>query len=115
MWKRPVTLVAVAALLGLLFVFSAPMQGQAPGGKEPPKKDPPTAERIVPAPAVDPAVGKIAASRVVAVTVYPNSALVTREVDVPAGKGTSNWSSARCRRPRSTARSTPKAPKASAC
>src|SRR5262249_34787074 len=31
---------------------------------------------------------KIAASRVVAVTVYPNSALVTREVDVPAGAGT---------------------------
>ena len=29
----------------------------------------------------------IAASRVAAVTVYPSSALVTREVDVPAGKG----------------------------
>src|SRR5208283_5672766 len=33
------------------------------------------------------AVGKIAASRIVHVTVYPNSALVTREVDVPAGAG----------------------------
>ena len=31
---------------------------------------------------------KIAASRVAAVTVYPNSALVTREVDVPEGQGT---------------------------
>jgi len=30
---------------------------------------------------------KIAASRVAAVTVYPSSALVTREVDVPAGPG----------------------------
>jgi hypothetical protein len=30
---------------------------------------------------------KIAASRITHVTVYPNSALVTREVDVPAGKG----------------------------
>src|SRR5262249_8823102 len=29
-----------------------------------------------------------AASRIVQVTVYPNSALVTREVDVPAGQGT---------------------------
>src|SRR5262249_10107918 len=31
---------------------------------------------------------KLAASRVAAVTVYPNSALVTREVDVPEGTGT---------------------------
>src|SRR5262245_28843572 len=30
---------------------------------------------------------KTAASRIVQVTVYPNSALVTREVDVPAGGG----------------------------
>ncbi len=30
---------------------------------------------------------KVAASRIVQVTVYPNSALVTREVDVPAGAG----------------------------
>src|SRR5579859_2958704 len=31
---------------------------------------------------------KFAASRIVAVTVYPNSALVTREVEVPEGAGT---------------------------
>ena len=31
---------------------------------------------------------RIAASRIVHVTVYPNSALVTREVETPAGKGT---------------------------
>src|SRR5262249_37306178 len=31
---------------------------------------------------------KIAGSRIVAVTVYPNNALVTREVEVPAGTGT---------------------------
>jgi hypothetical protein len=31
---------------------------------------------------------KIAASRIVGVTVYPNNALVTREVEVPAGVGT---------------------------
>ena len=36
---------------------------------------------------VAPATVKIAASRVVAVTIYPNSALVTREVDVADGAG----------------------------
>src|SRR5260221_14508679 len=34
-----------------------------------------------------PAAAKIAKSRIDRVTVYPNSALVTREVDVPAGAG----------------------------
>ncbi len=39
--------------------------------------------------AAKPAEGpRIAASRIAQVTVYPNSALVTREVDVPAGQGT---------------------------
>lgn len=46
---------------------------------------PPSGEEAVPAPPM-PGV-KIAASRVAAVTVYPSSALVTREVDVPAGPG----------------------------
>src|SRR5262249_3331709 len=35
-----------------------------------------------------PAQAKLATSRVSAVTVYPNGALVTREVDVPEGAGT---------------------------
>src|SRR5262245_24315513 len=35
----------------------------------------------------DAAPAKAAGSRVVKVTLYPNSALVTREVDVPAGDG----------------------------
>ena len=39
------------------------------------------------APALPTDVTKSANSRIVAVTVYPNSALVTREVDVPEGTG----------------------------
>jgi len=38
--------------------------------------------------AAAPAAPKIAGSKIAHVTVYPNSALVTREVDVPAGTGT---------------------------
>lgn len=41
-----------------------------------------------PAAAPLPAAPKIAGSKISHVTVYPNSALVTREVDVPAGTGT---------------------------
>ncbi len=40
------------------------------------------------APAKEEAPPKVAASKIVQVTVYPNSALVTREVEVPAGQGT---------------------------
>jgi Domain of unknown function (DUF4139)/N-terminal domain of unknown function (DUF4140) len=40
-----------------------------------------------PAPAKDDAPPKTATSRITQVTVYPNSALVTREVEVPAGMG----------------------------
>jgi uncharacterized protein (TIGR02231 family) len=56
--------------------------------------EPPAAREAAPVPAVKdparpaPAGVKLATSRVVAVTVYPNSALVTREVDVPEGVGT---------------------------
>jgi uncharacterized protein (TIGR02231 family) len=86
MWKRPLTLLAVAGLLGLLLAYAAPMLGQAPAGKDSPtvSKEPAPVEKT--STPVDPAI-KIAASRVVAVTVYPNNALVTREVEVPAGTG----------------------------
>ena len=54
-------------------------------------------------------------SKIVAVTVYPNSALVTREVDVPAGTGIVELVvHAAAAAHRSTARSIPKAPTASA-
>ena len=55
---------------------------------------------------------KTAMSRVTAVTVYQGNALVTREVDVPAGEAWSRSSSRRCRLKRSTARSMPKGPTA---
>lgn len=56
-------------LCGVAFALWARPQDPppaAPGGEPPPKA---------------------AASRITAVTVYPNSALVTREVEVPAGTG----------------------------
>jgi uncharacterized protein (TIGR02231 family) len=87
MWKRAVPSIPVFGLL-LVLVFATT---RIPA--DPPKEDPPTvgpalkeareAARRAPA-----ALGKTATSRVVAVTVYPNSALVTREVDVPEGAGT---------------------------
>jgi uncharacterized protein (TIGR02231 family) len=85
MWKRHVTLAGVAGLLALLIAFAAPTVGQVPAGKDNPPvvKDALGDKVAVP---VEPAV-KIAPSKVVAVTVYPNSALVTREVEVPAGAG----------------------------
>lgn len=83
MWKRPVTLVAVLGLVALLFASSRPGIGQ---DKAPPAQEPVPLEKLTAAP-VEPGAVKIAPSRVVAVTVYPNSALITREVDVPASAG----------------------------
>ena len=75
MWKH-VFASLILGSLGLLLAFTTP---SVPA-------DPPADKG--PAPAA-PALGvKIAASKVAAVTVYPNSALVTREVDVPEGGGT---------------------------
>jgi uncharacterized protein (TIGR02231 family) len=86
MWKR----VSGALVLGgvaLLLVFAA---GSVPADSPPAKEAPPPAPRTdKPAPAAPAAAAgmKVAASRVTAVTVYPNSALVTREVDVADGAG----------------------------
>src|SRR5262245_46331152 len=71
---RPVVLLVAALLLLTLLLLPA-----QPGPARP------TAEPAVPAPQP---VGKSATSRVLSVTVYPNSALVTREVEVPEGPGT---------------------------
>jgi hypothetical protein len=46
------------------------------------------AKQEAPAAADKEAPPKIAASKITHVTVYPNNALVTREVEVPAGTGT---------------------------
>lgn len=85
MWHR---LYLGLALLGLaVLLFSTTRDTPAQQVKEtilavapePPVKDTVTGKIVVPV--------KIAASRVIGVTVYPNSALVTREVDVPEGAG----------------------------
>src|SRR2546427_8194 len=64
---------AVIASVSLVAVFGTMLlsRGQAQEAKEPGKQ---TASRI-------------AGSRIDKVTVYPNSALITREVEVPAGAG----------------------------
>lgn len=80
---RRVTSLAVACAAVVLLALAAnsePIPQKAPSGKPIAKAE---------AAPVDPPGGaKLATSRVTAVTVYPNSALVTREVEVPTGKGT---------------------------
>jgi uncharacterized protein (TIGR02231 family) len=76
--------------LAALVVVVTQLAADPPGGRAPAKEAPPPAakaDKETP-PAVAPADVKVADSRVTAVTVYPNSALVTREVDVPAAAGT---------------------------
>ncbi len=70
-----------ACTLAVMLVMAAKQLPADPPAKAPPGKDP--AAPVNPTPGV-----KAAASHVAAVTVYPNSALVTREVDVPEGPGT---------------------------
>jgi hypothetical protein len=69
--RRMISAAAVMAVAGLLAANSLMKTGEANAGKA---KEPP-------------AELKIAASRIVSVTVYQNNALVTREVDVPEGAG----------------------------
>jgi uncharacterized protein (TIGR02231 family) len=74
-----------------LFVLFAALMQQSPVspvvGKEPAVVDP-NLQIAFQDPASANPNAKAVTSRVVGVTVYPNSALVTREVDVPAGAGT---------------------------
>src|SRR5438105_2436127 len=86
MWKRCLPWLAigsVALVLGL-FAYLLPadprLAAQEAKGKDKDKAPPPAQPQ--PQPGV-----KVAASKVSNVTVYPLSALVTREVDVPAGAG----------------------------
>jgi uncharacterized protein (TIGR02231 family) len=76
MRKRVIASLMTIALAVVLVVTAKQLPADPPAAKEP-------AAPVKPAPAV-----KISASHVTAVTVYPNSALVTREVDVPEGAGT---------------------------
>jgi uncharacterized protein (TIGR02231 family) len=85
MSKRLAVLLTVCGLFGFLVFVARPVPANPPAAA-PAAAAPVKAEKEnVPA---EPAAGsKLAISRVAAVTVYPNSALVTREVDVPAGEG----------------------------
>jgi uncharacterized protein (TIGR02231 family) len=74
---------AVLVLAVLIVLSTKSMNAAPPEGKEPVAKEAPAPARAP----TTPAAANIASSRVVAVTIYPNSALVTREVDIPAGPG----------------------------
>jgi uncharacterized protein (TIGR02231 family) len=82
MWKRVVPTLAIGGLVALL--MARHLLANPPDDRDPPVKAEKVAGEAAPA-----APGmKTVVSRVNAVTVYPNSALVTREVEVPAGTGT---------------------------
>jgi uncharacterized protein (TIGR02231 family) len=84
MWKRMVLLMTACSLSALLF-WGARSGSALPPAEEPAAKVVPAAKAPTEAAPAPPALVKPASSRVTSVTVYPNSALVTREVDVPAG------------------------------
>ena len=92
MWKRAFVGFLVSGLAVVILGLTSHQGATQPGKDQPP----PRATEAPPPAKPDPAsvrnqdVGavKIAPSHITAVTVYPNSALVTREVDVPEGQGT---------------------------
>src|SRR5258706_13386892 len=75
-------------LCGVAIAFAVPhWPAKTVEGKEPAVADPDLKVALQdPAPANPNARG--VTSRVVSVTIYPNSALITREIDVPNGQGT---------------------------
>src|SRR5262249_3063271 len=87
MWKRAVSLLTVCGLVAVLVVASGHVPANSAQQEPPPKATRPAADAKGPVPAPQAAVLKLAPSRVTAVTVYPNSALVTREVEVPDNLG----------------------------
>ena len=84
MWKRFLPWFAIVSVTMVLALMASQMVADPHGAAAQEPKDAKN-----PKGPLQPALEvKIAASRVAAVTVYPFSALVTREVDVPEGKGT---------------------------
>jgi uncharacterized protein (TIGR02231 family) len=87
MSRRVVLSVTVSGLVVLLLLAASLVPADPPPVKEAAPAPAPApiraADAATPAPGV-----KLATSRVIGVTVYPNSALVTRAVDVPEGAGT---------------------------
>jgi uncharacterized protein (TIGR02231 family) len=89
MSRRLIPLLVVCGLALVLVVAAQPVPANPPGEKETPPPAPAPAKEVAKESAAPVPPGmKVASSRVVGVTVYPNSALVTREVDVPTGSGT---------------------------
>jgi uncharacterized protein (TIGR02231 family) len=86
MWRSVVLSLGLGSLALALVLLSGSVPAQPAVNKELPAAPARIAKEAAP---VNPMAGaKIAVSRVSAVTVYPTSALVTREVDVPEGEGT---------------------------
>src|SRR5688572_1984052 len=84
MWKRIVPASALCGMAALVAFLATHSHAYPPRDGEPAAA---AKEAEATAPAPTPGV-KPAPSRVTAVTVYPNSALITREVEVPQGAGT---------------------------
>jgi uncharacterized protein (TIGR02231 family) len=85
MWKRAIPWVMMCSLAALFLLAGRQTPANHAADKDAPPAAPAAAKAVEDG--MPPGV-KIAASHVLAVTVYPNSALVTREVEVPAGMGT---------------------------
>jgi uncharacterized protein (TIGR02231 family) len=90
MWKRVLAPLTLGSLVALLALAGKSMFAGSPADKEnlPVPKEGSAAEAArAPAPETTTPGVKLASSRITGVTVYSNSALVTREVDVPDGRG----------------------------
>jgi uncharacterized protein (TIGR02231 family) len=85
MWKRVFVSLSACGLVALLALAARSVPADPDPNKAPSPAPAPGAKAAT---ATAPAAVKAAASRVTAVTVYPNGALVTREVEVPPGPGT---------------------------
>jgi uncharacterized protein (TIGR02231 family) len=89
MCKRVLQGLMMCSLLTVLVFVATHTPAQPPAQKEKPRPAAVPVEVVKEALPATPVPGvKIAPNRVAAVTVYPNSALVTREVEVPAPAGT---------------------------
>ena len=91
MARRAIAALMACGLALTLVILVKPVPADPPAIKAPAKEafDLTPLLGAKPAGPADPTPGvKVAPSRVASVTVYPNSALVTREVDVPIGAGT---------------------------
>jgi len=86
MWKRAIRWLALCVVVSIVMFLAAHSRAFAPPDGRPGAGDAPGNDKEQPVPAAKDV--KVAPSRIAAVTVYPNSALVTREVEVPEGAGT---------------------------